>query len=224
MCAIQDTFVYIIPFTPGEWIYVAHHAVSAVFLAASLHLGKGAHACLFGMWIGESPPKDDLLRCAALLRSARPSSVRSPPRPPPRTVCAAGEVTNPVFHVYNILNALRKRRPRVQAAFRLWAPLFTALFIFTRTLAGPLVSWWWCRKVLLEVDAPLAHKACWIFVSVTIVAVSQPFSLQFWRDTQQLLAAAPPPPPRRPRRRPAKLEASIYDSARDMFAMLRDSD
>jgi hypothetical protein len=138
-------------------------------------------------------------------------------------------VTNPAFHAYNILNGLRAHRPWAHRGFLRVAPAFTAFFVAVRSLAGPAVSVWWCTKVAC-MDVPLAHRACWIFVSVAITAVSQPFALGFVRDTRALLAAeaaARAAEVRAPGRRHALLlrgkgrRPSIYDSAEDVFALIR---
>ena len=97
-----------------------------------------------------------------------------------------GELTNPLFHIWNILDGLRPWHPFADQMFRWWAPLFTIVFLAVRTVAGPISSWWWCNKVAV-MDAPVLHKAIWIAASVGIMLVSQFFSVDFVKHTYNLL-------------------------------------
>lgn len=92
-----------------------------------------------------------------------------------------GEVTNPFFHFYNGLDLLRRTNARAAALFPLWGVPFCIVFISVRTLAGPLISYWWCPKVW-ALPAPAWARVLWVLTSVGITLVSQTFSLQFVRD------------------------------------------
>ena len=76
--SLQDTLVYLIPFTPTEVVYIAHHAITVLFLAASLHLQKGAHAVLFGLWIGAWRPRSPLPLCRQQRSAANCAVLRTP--------------------------------------------------------------------------------------------------------------------------------------------------
>lgn len=143
----------------------------------------------------------------------------------------AGEVTNPVFHIYNVLNDSRAWSPTAEAAFRWWAPFFTSFFTLVRTAIGVPMAFWWSGRVA-TMAAPLPHRCIWIVAAFGITAVSQLFVRDFIRSTHALLskpaALAQPKRAAAPARRRQLQKAvdgnepqlTIFDSATDMAYIL----
>lgn len=149
---IADCVVYLGPYySPGDWIYFAHHMVTLLFIGTALHLGRGAVPVTFGMF--------------------------------------AGELTNPLFHGYLILEQFAATSTTAAAVFRWWAAAFTSVFLLVRTVLGPLAAIWYTRLALAHAEVPLAHRAIWCFTAWCVTLASQGFShgfvtatLRLWRE------------------------------------------
>ena len=176
---MQDTFVYLIPFSPRQVVFILHHVVTALFILASLHTQSGGAAVLLGLFLGE--------------------------------------VTNPLYHLYNVLGTLRHTHPPAAIAHRLITPLFTTFFVIVRSILGPPILIWWCSKVLV-LDVPLTHRCIWMVASVGITLVSQKFSYRFIKETYDVLCHRE----RDHTTLNSKMQTPILDSASDIPALLSD--
>lgn len=110
--------------------------------------------------------------------------MHNPPhhQPPP----AAGEITNPAFHIFNIVDTLRHADfPWAQSCAKYVALVFTVSFVFIRTVLGPPAVVWF-MWMTLGVDAPWTHKVVWEVTAIGITAVSQLFAWDFVKHTVAL--------------------------------------
>jgi hypothetical protein len=51
---ITDTFLYLLPFTPGDYLFMGHHIMVTGWILSCLTLGRGAMSCVFLLWLGEA--------------------------------------------------------------------------------------------------------------------------------------------------------------------------
>ena len=50
---LVDEFLFLIPITPDDWLFIGHHAMVIIYTIGSLLIGRGAISCLILMCIGE---------------------------------------------------------------------------------------------------------------------------------------------------------------------------
>ena len=51
---IVDMFMFLLPFTPGDYLFVGHHFMTAAYMIMSLQVNRGGLSCLILMLLGES--------------------------------------------------------------------------------------------------------------------------------------------------------------------------
>jgi hypothetical protein len=51
---LADLVLYLLPFTPSDWLFITHHLMTAGYMLSSLYLNRGALSCLLLMLLGES--------------------------------------------------------------------------------------------------------------------------------------------------------------------------
>ena len=49
-----DFFMFLIPFTPGDYLFVGHHIMTFGYMVSSLVINRGGLSCLILMVLGES--------------------------------------------------------------------------------------------------------------------------------------------------------------------------
>ena len=49
-----DFLLFLIPFTPTDFLFIAHHLMTIVYMMSALHLNRGGLSCLILMVLGES--------------------------------------------------------------------------------------------------------------------------------------------------------------------------
>lgn len=149
-----------------------------------------------------------------------------------------GEVTNPLYHLYNVLGTLRPTYPPAAVAHRLVTPLFTTFFVIVRSILGPPILIWWCSKVIV-LDVPLMHRCIWMVASVGITLISQKFSYRFIKETYSVLNLSTPvmyhqtttetkmlsyrPPVMEENHAELKKRLPVMDSASDISTLLSDT-
>jgi hypothetical protein len=50
---LADTLFFLLPFTPDDALFVAHHLLTAGYMVSALALGRGGISCLLLMFLGE---------------------------------------------------------------------------------------------------------------------------------------------------------------------------
>jgi len=51
---IVDFFLFLLPFTPNDFLFVGHHLMTTGYMMSSLYIGRGGLSCLVLMVLGES--------------------------------------------------------------------------------------------------------------------------------------------------------------------------
>ena len=51
---IVDFFMFLLPFTPNDYLFVGHHLMTTGYMLSSLLIGRGGLSCLILMVLGES--------------------------------------------------------------------------------------------------------------------------------------------------------------------------
>ena len=51
---IVDFFLFLLPFTPNDYLFVGHHLMTIGYMLSSLHIDRGGLSCLILMVLGES--------------------------------------------------------------------------------------------------------------------------------------------------------------------------
>lgn len=51
---LVDMFMFLLPFTPGDYLFVGHHIMTAAYMLMSLQMSRGGLSCLILMALGES--------------------------------------------------------------------------------------------------------------------------------------------------------------------------
>ncbi len=51
---IVDFFMFLLPFTPNDFLFVGHHLMTTGYMMSSLYIGRGGLSCLILMVLGES--------------------------------------------------------------------------------------------------------------------------------------------------------------------------
>lgn len=51
---IVDFFLFLLPFTPNDFLFVGHHMMTTGYMMSSLYIGRGGLSCLVLMVLGES--------------------------------------------------------------------------------------------------------------------------------------------------------------------------
>ena len=51
---IVDFFMFLLPFTPNDYLFVGHHLMTTGYMLSSLFIGRGGLSCLILMVLGES--------------------------------------------------------------------------------------------------------------------------------------------------------------------------
>lgn len=51
---IVDMFMFLLPYTPGDYLFVGHHIMTAAYMIMSLRINRGGLSCLILMVLGES--------------------------------------------------------------------------------------------------------------------------------------------------------------------------
>ena len=51
---LVDMFMFLLPFTPGDYLFVGHHIMTAAYMLMSLQINRGGLSCLILMALGES--------------------------------------------------------------------------------------------------------------------------------------------------------------------------
>lgn len=51
---IVDFFMFLLPFTPGDYLFVGHHIMTTAYMVMSLQANRGGLSCLILMALGES--------------------------------------------------------------------------------------------------------------------------------------------------------------------------
>lgn len=51
---IVDFFLFLLPFTPKDFLFVGHHLMTTGYMMSSLYIGRGGLSCLILMVLGES--------------------------------------------------------------------------------------------------------------------------------------------------------------------------
>ena len=51
---LVDFFMFLLPFTPNDFLFVGHHLMTIGYMFSSLHINRGGLSCLILMVLGES--------------------------------------------------------------------------------------------------------------------------------------------------------------------------
>jgi len=130
-----------------------------------------------------------------------------------------GELTNPMFHIFNILNECRAWKQQAEVVYRWWAPCFACFFTAVRTIFGVPMSIYWSWKVS-GLDVPLLHRCVWIVSCLGITAVSQIFACNFVKHAAELMGKKQPTM-RKLQAAKGQAPLRVYDSAEDMAYLTR---
>lgn len=177
-----DLFAYLLPYTPQDVLYMLHHVVSLLFIGTALHLGRGAAAVAFGLFIGA---------CACLQQrtvlpaycSARKTKQTKWSHLKSWLRHAAGEFTNPLFHIFLTLQLFAPSSKAAAVAYRYWALAFTAIFLLVRSVLAPPAAIWFTWRAMAA-SAPLPHRLIQAVTALGIMVVSQLFAADFVRTTR----------------------------------------
>lgn len=51
---LVDFFMFLLPFTPDDYLFVGHHIMTSLYMIMSLQVNRGGLSCLILMALGES--------------------------------------------------------------------------------------------------------------------------------------------------------------------------
>lgn len=106
--------LYFLAFSPGDALFLGHHALAGAYLVASLANSVGGISAIFVFFVGE--------------------------------------VTSPLFNVFNVAKELRGDHPAAAAALDLVSPVFTFSFVLVRSVISPVLIGWFLY--VLGVQSP----------------------------------------------------------------------
>ena len=144
---ITDTVLYLLPFTPGDYLFMGHHIMVTGWILSCLTLQRGAMSCVFLLWLGEATSiwQNTWYMCKMLRKQSK----------------VWGGTTYTTDLKQSAYLAANYRFALLQVADAAFSPVsvvYTFMFLLVRSTVGPPAVAWLCYEILSSKTLPPAYR------------------------------------------------------------------